>query len=200
LASVSHDLRTPLTRLKLALALAEPSKRNADMKSDLSEMEHMIDEYLAFARGEGGEAVETVHLRDLIDEVSEGALRAGAQVTVAADPELTAAVRPNALKRALSNLVMNAAVHGEHVEVAARLRPQGGVEITVDDDGPGIPADRYEEAFKAFGRLDESRNQNEKGVGLGLAIARDVARGHGGDITLDRSPMGGLRAVVRLPG
>ncbi|MGZ3402128.1 MAG: ATP-binding protein [Phenylobacterium sp.] len=200
LASVSHDLRTPLTRLKLALALAEPSKRNDAMKADLAEMEHMIDEYLAFARGEGGEAAETIHLRALLEQVSEGALRAGAQVAVAADPELTASVRPNALKRALSNLIMNAAVHGERVEVTAQVRAQGGVEIVVDDDGPGIPEDRYEEAFKAFGRLDEARNQNSKGVGLGLAIARDVARGHGGDITLSRSPLGGLRAVVRLPG
>jgi len=200
LASVSHDLRTPLTRLKLALALAEPSNRTAEMKGDVAEMEHMIDEYLAFARGEGGEAVETVRLRDLIDEVSEGAVRAGAEIMVDADPELYVEVRPNALKRALSNLVMNAAVHGEHVAVAAKPRLQGGVEILVDDDGPGIPEERYEEAFKAFGRLDESRNQNTKGVGLGLAIARDVARGHGGDLTLDRSPLGGLRAVVRLPG
>ncbi|MDE2488283.1 MAG: two-component sensor histidine kinase [Alphaproteobacteria bacterium] len=200
LASVSHDLRTPLTRLKLALALAPPSKRTDDMKGDVSEMEHMIDEYLAFARGEGGEAVETVRLRDLIEEVRQDAVRAGAEVKVDADPDLMADVRPIALKRALSNLVMNAAVHGEHVAIAAQPRPQGGVEILVDDDGPGIPADRYEEAFKAFGRLDESRNQNAKGVGLGLAIARDVARGHGGDITLDRSPLGGLRAVVRLPG
>ena len=200
LASVSHDLRTPLTRLKLALALAEPSKANAAMKNDVVEMEHMIDEYLAFARGEGGEAIETVRLRELIEQVSEGAVRAGAQVSVRADPQLEAPVRPNALKRALSNLVMNAAVHGEHVEVAARPRPQGGVEIVVDDDGPGIPVERYEDAFKAFGRLDESRNQNTKGVGLGLAIARDVARGHGGDITLDRSPLGGLRATLGLPG
>ncbi|WP_411288553.1 ATP-binding protein [Phenylobacterium sp.] len=200
LASVSHDLRTPLTRLKLALALAEPSKTNAAMKRDLADMEHMIDEYLAFARGEGGEAVEAVQLRDLIDEVSEGARRAGARVAVTVEEALTATVRPNALKRALANLIMNAAVHGEHIEVAARPRPQGGVEIVVDDDGPGIPAERYEEAFKAFGRLDEARNQNAKGVGLGLAIARDVARGHGGDITLERSPLGGLRAVMRLPG
>ncbi|MFC3068668.1 ATP-binding protein [Phenylobacterium soli] len=200
LASVSHDLRTPLTRLKLSLALIEPTKRTADMKRDVSEMEHMIDEYLAFARGEGGEAVEAVRLRDLIEEVCEGAVRAGAKVSVEADPNLMGEVRPNALKRALSNLVMNAAVHGEQVAVAARPRPQGGVEILVDDDGPGIPEGRYEEAFKAFGRLDEARNQNTKGVGLGLAIARDVARGHGGDITLDRSPLGGLRAVLRLPG
>jgi two-component system osmolarity sensor histidine kinase EnvZ len=199
LASVSHDLRTPLTRLKLELALSEPSARNAEMKRDLAEMEHMIDEYLSFARGEGGEPLETVSLRDLIEEVSEGALRAGAQVKVAADEGLTARVRPMALKRALSNLVMNAAVHGEHVEIAARAADHGGVEIAVDDDGPGIPQERYEEAFKAFSRLDEARNQNEKGVGLGLAIARDLARGHGGDIVLDRSPLGGLRAVVRLP-
>jgi two-component system osmolarity sensor histidine kinase EnvZ len=111
-----------------------------------------------------------------------------------------ARVRPNAFKRALSNLVMNAAAYGAHVTVAARPRPAGGVEIVVDDDGPGMPPDRYEEAFKPFNRLDEARNQNVKGVGLGLAIARDVARGLGGDVTLDKSPMGGLRAVVRLPG
>jgi len=200
LASVSHDLRTPLTRLKLALALAEPGKRTAGMKQDLAEMEHMIDEYLAFARGEGGEAAETTPLRSLIEEVCEGARRAGAHVMVDVDPELTASIRPNALKRALSNLVMNGAVHGDSVAVAARARPSGGVEITVDDDGPGIPEAQYEEAFKAFNRLDESRNQNAKGVGLGLAIARDVARGHGGDITLARSGLGGLRAVIRLPG
>jgi two-component system osmolarity sensor histidine kinase EnvZ len=200
LASVSHDLRTPLTRLKLELALAEPSPRLEEMKRDLAEMEHMIDEYLAFARGQGGEIVETVPVRALIEEVSEGARRAGAQVSVDIDPALTTAVRPNAFKRAISNLVMNAAVHGERVEVAARALPSGGVEIMVDDNGPGIEPDRYDDAFKPFGRLDEARNQNEKGVGLGLAIARDVARGHGGDVTLERSPLGGLRAVVRLPG
>ncbi len=200
LASVSHDLRTPLTRLKLELALTEPNTRTEEMKRDLSEMEHMIDEYLAFARGQGGETLETVAVRTLIEEVSEGARRAGAQVSVKVDPALTSAVRPNAFKRAIANLVMNAAVHGERVEVAARAAWDGGVEIMVDDNGPGIPPDRYEEAFKPFNRLDEARNQNEKGVGLGLAIARDVARGHGGDITLDKSPLGGLRAVVRLPG
>lgn len=198
LASVSHDLRTPLTRLKLTLALAEPNSRTADMKRDLSEMEHMVDEYLAFARGEGGEAAEAAPLRPLIEAVSEGARRMGAEVRIDVDPGLVATARPNALKRALANLVMNAAAHGEHVVVAAR-RGAKGLEITVDDDGPGIPAEQHEEAFKAFARLDESRNQNIKGVGLGLAIARDVARGHGGDITLDRSPLGGLRATVRLP-
>ncbi|MEO8926985.1 MAG: ATP-binding protein, partial [Caulobacteraceae bacterium] len=113
---------------------------------------------------------------------------------------LTFVVRPIALKRALANLVMNAAAHGERVEIAVRPTLAGGVEIVIDDDGPGIPEDRFEEAFAPFARLDPARNQNEKGVGLGLAIARDVARGHGGEVTLDRSPLGGLRAVVRLPG
>jgi two-component system osmolarity sensor histidine kinase EnvZ len=199
LASVSHDLRTPLTRLKLALALAEPGARTADMKRDLAEMEHMIDEYLAFARGEAGEASEATPLRPLLEAVAADARAMGATVTVAVDATLSAAARPLALRRALGNLAQNAAAHGDHVALAARA-VSNGVEITVDDDGPGIPAPRREEAFTAFARLDESRNQNLKGVGLGLAIARDVARGHGGDITLETSPMGGLRAVLRLPG
>ena len=200
LASVSHDLRTPLTRLKLEAALAEPSPRVESIKQDLDEMEHMIDEYLAFARGEGGESVDAVALRPLAEEVAEAAGRAGAAVTVDVDPALTIQVRRNAIKRALSNLAMNAAAHGHVVEIAARARVGGGVDIAIDDDGPGIPEDRYEEAFKPFNRLDESRNQNEKGVGLGLAIARDAARSHGGDVVLSRSPLGGLRAVLRLPG
>lgn len=199
LASVSHDLRTPLTRLKLELALAPPGLRTEEMKRDLAEMEHMIDEYLAFARGEGGESVETLPLAPLLAEVAVGAERVGAEVRLEAAPDLMVRVRPNALKRALSNLVMNAAAHGETVALSGRRLPSGGLEIAVDDDGPGIPADQYEDAFKAFNRLDESRNQNVKGVGLGLAIARDVARGHGGEVILSRSDLGGLRAVIRLP-
>ena len=200
LASVSHDLRTPLTRLKLELALAEPGKRIEAMKSDLSEMEHMIDEYLAFARGEGGEAVEPVILWKLVQAVGADAARAGAKVEIDADPHIQLSLRPNAMRRALSNLVLNAAAHADRIAIAVKATPAGGVEIIIDDDGPGIPPEQFEEAFKPFNRLDESRNQNEKGVGLGLAIARDVARGHGGDLTLDRAPMGGLRAVLRLPG
>jgi two-component system osmolarity sensor histidine kinase EnvZ len=199
LASVSHDLRTPLTRLKLQLALSGRGARTEAMKTDVAEMEHMIDEYLAFARGEGGEGVEAVLLIDLLDPMGEDATQAGAQIRIVAEPDLRVLVRPNALRRAVSNLVMNAAMHGEHVEVAARALANGGVEILVDDDGPGIPPDRFEEAFTPFSRLDEARNQNAKGVGLGLAIARDVARGHGGEITLGPSPMGGLRATLTLP-
>jgi len=199
LASVSHDLRTPLTRLKLELALAEPSPRMAEMKRDLAEMEHMIDEYLAFARGEGGETVEQASVRALIYEVVAGAARTGVDVAVEAEEGLTASLRRGAFKRTLSNLIMNAAAHGSHVAVTGRARAAGGVEVLVDDDGPGIAPENYEEAFRPFSRLDEARNQNEKGVGLGLAIARDAARAMGGDILLDRSPLGGLRAIVRLP-
>jgi two-component system osmolarity sensor histidine kinase EnvZ len=200
LASVSHDLRTPLTRLRLELALAPPFKRAEAMKGDLDEMEHMIDEYLAFARGEAGEAMQSISVPEMLRRAAEDARRAGAEVTVETPDELDAMLRPLAFRRALNNLAGNAAVHGEHVRLSARPLPSGGIEIAVEDDGPGIPDDMHEEAFRPFSRLDASRNQNSKGVGLGLAIARDVARGHGGDITLSRSDLGGLKASIRLPG
>jgi two-component system osmolarity sensor histidine kinase EnvZ len=200
LAAVSHDLRTPLTRLALELALSEPGERVEGMKRDVAEMEHMIDEYLAFARGEGAESIEAVDVGRLLTEVSEAAERSGAKVSVAAPEGLSAGMRRNAMKRALTNLVMNAASHARTVSLSGRPGQMGGAEILIDDDGPGIPEDRYEEAFSPFGRLDEERNPNVKGVGLGMAIARDIVRGHGGDVTLSRSPLGGLRAVVRAPG
>ena len=200
LASVSHDLRTPLTRLRLELALAPAFKRAGAMQGDLDEMEHMIDEYLAFARGEAGEAAQTVSIRDLLTAAAEDARRAGAEAEVSVPEGLTATLRPLAFKRALTNLAGNAAAHGEYVRLSARPLPSGGLEVGIEDDGPGIPEDMHEEAFRPFSRLDASRNQNRKGVGLGLAIARDVARGHGGDITLERSDLGGLKALIRLPG
>jgi two-component system, OmpR family, osmolarity sensor histidine kinase EnvZ len=200
LASVSHDLRTPLTRLRLELALAPPFKRASAMQGDLDQMEHMIDEYLAFAQGEAGEASETLQVHELLTQAAEDARRIGAVVGVEGPEDLTVTARPLAFRRALANLVGNAAAHGDTVRLSARRLPSGGVEITVEDDGPGIPEDMHEEAFRPFSRLDASRNQNRKGVGLGLVIARDVARGHGGDITLDRSELGGLMARIRLPG
>ena len=199
LAAVSHDLRTPLTRLKLEVALAEPSARMEAIGRDVADMEHMVEEYLDFARGEGGEAAAEVDLDVLLCEVAEAARRSGAVLEVEPAPGLHARLRPNAVKRALSNLVMNASSHGAG-RVRLGVTPYAsGVELVVDDDGPGIAPEQYAEAFKPFARLDASR-RNVKGVGLGLALARDVARAHGGDVTLDRSPLGGLRAVVRLPG
>ena len=200
LASVSHDLRTPLTRLKLELALADPSKSSAAMASDLAEMEHMIDEYLAFAQGEAGEAAESIDLRSLCEGVAIDAGRSGAAVEVDVGAGLLVVARPGGLRRALSNLVDNAAAHGTRVWLSATRTEANGIDISVEDNGPGISPESYEEAFKPFSRLDESRNQNRKGVGLGLAIARDVARSHGGDVILGPSVQGGLRAVIRLPG
>lgn len=200
LASVSHDLRTPLTRLRLELALADQTRRTRAMQGDLDEMEHMIDEYLAFARGEAGEASQSVNLGEMLNAAAENARRRGAHVEVQAPEDLTAAVRPLAFRRAVANLTGNAADHGGRVRLSARRLAAGGIEIMIEDDGPGIPPHQREEAFRPFSRLDEARNQNTKGVGLGLAIARDVARGHGGDITLDDSDLGGLKAVIRLPG
>jgi two-component system osmolarity sensor histidine kinase EnvZ len=200
LASVSHDLRTPLTRLRLELALAPAFKRSTAMRADLDEMEHMIDEYLAFARGEAGETAQSLSVHDLLSRAAEDAGRSGAGVQVDAPDDLSVTVRPLAFRRAIANLADNAAAHGDLVRLSARALPSGGVEIAVEDDGPGIPEEMHDEAFRPFSRLDPSRNQNRKGVGLGLAIARDVARSHGGDISLGRSDLGGLRAALRLPG
>jgi two-component system osmolarity sensor histidine kinase EnvZ len=203
LASVSHDLRTPITRLKLQLAMAAQGKRTEAMKADVGDMETLIDDYLAFARGEGSEGAESVRLGELIQAACQGAAAPGgklaARLSLDIDPALEALVRPNALKRALSNLVINAASHAKTVRVSAQGAATGGVEIAVDDDGPGIAPEHREDAFAPFSRLDAARGLNPKGVGLGLAIARDVARAHGGDVTLGPSPLGGLRARIWLP-
>lgn len=199
LASVSHDLRTPLTRLRLELALAPPFKRAEAMRQDMDEMEHMIDEYLAFARGEAGEPATPTDLVQMLEKAAADARLAGAEVEIVAPPSLSVQLRPLAFRRALNNLTGNASSHGEKVRLTARQFSNGEVEVIVEDDGPGIPEDMFEEAFRPFSRLDPSRSQNRKGVGLGMAIARDVARSHGGDIGLDRSDMGGLKASIRLP-
>ncbi len=203
LAGVSHDLRTPLTRIKLQLAMLRQNTPQAggeisDLESDIAEMEKMIDEYLAFARGQGAEAPVPVDLPALIGEVVEGARHGGGGVRLEATEALTLPLRPNAIKRCLTNLVDNAVRHGEHIDVKV-LRAGEAVEVSVEDDGPGIPPESLEDVFKPFYRLDDSRNPNYAGAGLGLAIARDVARGHGGDIVLQKSASGGLRAVLRLP-
>ena len=203
LAGVSHDLRTPLTRIKLQLAMLRETMPEAgaeisDLESDIADMEKMIDEYLAFSRGQGAEAPEPVDLSALIGEVVDGARRNGAALTLDAREALTLPLRPNAIKRCLTNLVDNAVRYGENIDVTAR-RTGESVEVIVEDDGPGIPPESIDDVFKPFYRLDDSRNPNYAGAGLGLAIARDVARGHGGDIVLETAGSGGLRAVLRLP-
>jgi two-component system osmolarity sensor histidine kinase EnvZ len=197
LAGVSHDLRTPLTRLKLELAMAPKDFDTKAAKADITEMERMLDGYLAFARGEEGEQPVDADLAQLAREAA-GAAAARTQLELVVPNALPIRLRPLALKRALANLANNAADHGSHVRMSV-MREPGEAVVVVEDDGPGIPADQYEEAFRPFSRLDPSRNQNVSGVGLGLTIARDTARAHGGDVTLGKSELGGLRATLRLP-
>ena len=198
LAGVSHDLRTPLTRMKLSLALLSESPETKELGDDVVDMERMIEGYLAFARGEGDEEPLPSDLGEILQDVATGARRDNADVAVETDGDMHVELRPFAMKRCLTNLVSNALRHGTRVELRA-VRGRTSVEVTVDDNGPGIPPDKYEDVFRPFLRLDESRNVDTGGVGLGLTIARDIARSHGGDVTLDRSPLGGLRVIVRIP-
>ena len=198
LAGVSHDLRTPLTRLRLQLALMPPSEEREAARRDIADMEAALEEYLSFARGQAGEEAAPVDLGALCGQLAEEAGRTGLSLDVHAETGLILSGRQGALKRAIVNLVQNAAAHAGYVSLTAR-REGGRAEICVDDDGPGIPFEQREEAFKPFSRLDESRNANRTGVGLGLAIARDTIRAHGGELRLEDSPLGGLRARATLP-
>ncbi len=194
LAGVSHDLRTPLTRLRLALAMLPPEAREdvADMTADLEEMERMIEGYLAFARGETAEQALPTDLGALLADVAARARRAGASVALDAPASLTLMLRADAVRRAVTNLVDNARRHARQVRLSVLRQPRA-VLVTVDDDGPGIPPGLREHVFRPF------ESGAEGGTGLGLTIARDIARAHGGDIVLEDSPMGGLRARIRLP-
>ncbi len=198
LAGVSHDLRTPLTRMKLSLALLPESAETKELADDVIDMERMIEGYLAFARGDGDEDPVEIDLSELLEEVAAAARRDNSNVAITWQGDMQIVLRPVAIRRCLTNLVANALRHGTKAEIHAR-HGRNAIEITVDDDGPGIAPDRREDVFRPFVRLDESRNADTGGVGLGLTIARDIARTHGGDVNLATSPMGGLRVVVRLP-
>lgn len=198
LAGVSHDLRTPLTRMKLQLAMLGESKGVDDLKEDLREMEIMVEEFLAFARGEGTEEPTESDLGEIVTSVARAVSTEDHRIETEIDGDLKILIRPNAIRRCITNLVVNAVTHAASVTISA-VRRGALVEISVDDDGPGIPPEEYEAVFKPFYRLDASRNPGTGGTGLGLSIARDLARGGGGDVTLDESPLGGLRATVRLP-
>jgi two-component system osmolarity sensor histidine kinase EnvZ len=198
LAGVSHDLRTPLTRMKLQLELLGAIDGIPELKTDVADMEHMLEGYLAFARGEGGEASVPTNLTSLLNEVVVQARRKGNEIDLHIEGDIQVAIRPIAFKRCLTNLIDNSIRYANYVSVRAGRR-NDAIEITIDDDGPGISTDKREEVFRPFYRIDGSRNPVTGGVGLGLTIARDVARSHGGDIELADSPSGGLRARLRLP-
>jgi two-component system osmolarity sensor histidine kinase EnvZ len=206
LAGVSHDIKTPLTRLKLALAMLSDSEGHVSpndtalMRADIAEMEHMLDEYLAFARGEGGEESQATDLGELVRDAANAAAKAHQRdgIRIDAPAHVMVSVKRAGLRRVLANLIDNALKHGTQVAVSL-TQDDRLVEIAVEDDGPGIAAERHEEAFRPFHRLDQGRNLQSGGSGLGLSIARDIARAHGGDIILGDSAMGGLKATVRLP-
>ena len=197
LAGVSHDLRTPLSRLKLELALLPKEHDATAAKADIVEMERMLDGYLAFARGEEGEQPVEANLTAIAQEAAN---HIGQRVTLdfSGAAPVTMRLRPLAMKRAIVNLANNAADYAKAVRISVS-RDGGEAVVVVEDNGPGIPPTLYEDAFRPFSRLDAARNQNVSGVGLGLTIARDTARAHGGDVTLAKSDLGGLKATIRLP-
>jgi two-component system osmolarity sensor histidine kinase EnvZ len=198
LAGVSHDLRTILTRFRLQLAMMR-APQIEDLKRDVDEMQQMLEDYMAFAKGDAGEKTRRVDVGLLLEEVQAAAGTPGKEIKldVRQDP-LIAALRRNAFKRAIVNLVSNSSRYADVISIRA-LRSKRWLTITVEDNGPGIPAGKRDEVFRPFHSLDAARNQNRKSSGLGLAIARDIVRGHGGEITLGDSVLGGLRAVVRIP-
>lgn len=200
LAGISHDLRTPLTRLRLGLAMLPEAAREdaAAMTEDVEEMDRLIGDYLAFARGEGVEQPEQADLARLLREVTERQSRGGSAIPFEGPEALPIEMRAGAMRRCFGNLLDNARKHAKQVAVRLTQQPRGqnGIwaDITIDDDGPGIPEAAREDAFKPFTSFTRG------GTGLGLAIARDIARAHGGDVFLEDSPLGGLRARIRVPG
>ena len=202
LAAVSHDLRTPLTRMKLELEMLageQPQPGDLeDLRTDVEEMASVVDGYLDFARGEGREGIVRVDLGALLREVAERVGRDRARVEVELEQPVSVALRPVAFRRCLSNLIDNAVRQASWVRIRATLHGEQ-IWIAIDDNGPGIPADQREAVFRAFYRVDPSRNPSTGGVGLGLTIARDIVLGHGGDIELLDAPSGGLRVLIRLP-
>lgn len=201
LAGVSHDLRTVLTRFKLELALLEDTPETRALSSDVDEMQHMLEDYLAFAKGDGGEEAKPTNLKELLEEIVDDASIYACSIELKirkSKGDIILPLKRQALKRAIMNLVTNAARFGDRIVI--RVAPEGRwVRIEVDDDGPGIPENERENVFRPFYRLDHARNQDEGNSGLGLVIARDIAKSHGGDIALGESSMGGLRAIISLP-
>jgi signal transduction histidine kinase len=198
-AAMSHDLRTPITRLRLRAEFVEDDEQRRRMLADLADMESMVDSTLAFTReeasSEGDASVDLVSLVESICEDREGVtLEMGPGV----EPRLPYVCRPLALTRCLSNVVENAVKYGQRARVRL-LASANSVTVEVDDDGPGIPREQQERVFAPFVRLDDSRSRDTGGTGLGLTIARTIARAHGGEVALVNRPEGGLRVTITLP-
>ena len=201
LAGVSHDLRTVLTRMRLQLVFLPPGPEVTAMEGDMRHMQHMLEDYLAFTKGDGGEVAATTRVHDLLEEVQVEARALDKRVELRMDRrhrDLEVPLKRNATKRAITNLVTNATRFGTRVVMKCAV-DEDWLQIEVEDNGPGIPESERENVFRPFYRIDDARNQNEGNSGLGLSITRDIARAQGGNITLHDSELGGLRAVLRLP-
>jgi signal transduction histidine kinase len=200
LAAIAHDLRTPITGMRLRAEMVEDAETRARIQAGLDEMAEMTEAALAFARTDAqGEATRRVDLASLVQSVVDDLADAGAAVTYRGPERLDRTCRPTALKRAVRNLVANAVAYGTRAEVVLDETAPQGIELTIADDGPGIPADQLERVFDPFVRLEESRSRETGGSGLGLSIARNIARAHGGDVTLENRPQGGTVAHLTLP-
>lgn len=198
LAGISHDLRTPLTRLKLGISMLGENAEIDALKGDIVDMERMLNSYLDFVRGEGREATVKTDIGQIIGKIADTVSRHGIQVNVICEGDLNVSIRPLALERALQNLVSNAEKYGTAVWVSAS-RQEDTILIIVEDNGAGVDPSLYEEVFKPFYRADPSRNSQTGGVGLGLPIVRDIIHAHGGKVYLEKSTRGGLAAVILLP-
>lgn len=198
LAGVSHDLRTVLTRFRLQLALIEDSTDVEAMQRDVDDMNRMLEGYLAFARGDSDELTVATDIDILLREIGAEHCVPGHEITVSFTGDPIVSVRPRSFKRCVANLVGNACRHADNIALAGD-HAGGVLTVSIDDDGPGVPIEEYEAIFRPFYRLDDARNLDESGTGLGMAIARDIARSHGGEVALSKSPLGGLRVMVTIP-
>lgn len=199
LAGISHDLRTPLTRMKLTAAMMENSQDQKDFLADIDEMEKMLNGYLAFVRGEGDEPAICVDVNKLVRGIVSRFASQHIKIKFfAAENTVEIRAKEQALRRAVTNIVANASRYGKKIEVRVEQGTKE-VRIIVDDNGPGIPQDKREAVFRAFYRIENSRNKETGGIGLGLAITKDIITAHGGHIVLEDGPLGGLRVVIKLP-
>ncbi len=196
LSGISHDLRTPLTRLKLQLAMLKQKDLAKKMSDDIEEMERMLNEYLEFSRHQKNEETEVVNLNDAVKDII--GKYENKEISSNIEENLTINIRPNSIRRCLINLIDNGLAYGKKVEIEVK-KTLNHVIIFVDDDGPGIPEKEKQNVMKPFYRIDKSRGQNKSGVGLGLSIANDIIRSHGGNITLEKSALNGLRVKISLP-
>ena len=197
LSGISHDLRTPLTRLKLQLAMLNQKDISEKMTKDIDEMEKMLNDYLQFAKTQTQENTTTINLNDLLISLKKNFNNDNFKIEES-DENIELQGRPTALKRSFENIIQNGLTYGNKVFVNIHKGNKRAL-ITIEDDGPGIPEDQYKNVFKPFFRLDKSRSLNQSGVGLGLAIVEDIINSHGGNIQLSKSKYKGLQVKVSLP-